>query len=168
MMNILKSKTIAVIAVLILSGCAVPRHFWPQKDLTRFEMGDRTSDKKVLIASRYSEFKDDVLKAVKHAFEDKPVYIKFTGLEDLAKEDASMYSVVVIINTCMAWGMDPKVDVFLATQKYQKNIIVLTTSGEGNWLPDLDALNIDAMASASSPEKVFEISSQIIERIQAM
>ncbi len=85
----------------------------------------------MLVASRYSEFKESLIGKLREAFKEQPVYIKFIGLEDLGKEDAKKYNAVVMINKCMAWQMDRNVIGFLEQYEDHSNMIVLTTSGEG-------------------------------------
>jgi hypothetical protein len=141
--------------------------FWPQKDIQPNEFHEPSLGKKVLVASRSSEFKDAVVERIKAAFKDEPVYLKFIGLEPLEKEDGAKYSAVVLINTCMSWDMDRNVKAFLKRHKEQSHIIVLTTSRSG-WLPKMKEHNVDAISSASQKEKVDVVADEIITKIRLL
>jgi len=157
-----------LIVSLFQSHCSVPQRVLPQKDMPASELNEVTLDKKVLVASRYSEFKAAVIEKLKATFMEEPVYIKFIGLGELEKEDASRYDAIAIINKCMAWQMDRKVINFLKRYDDQGNIIVLTTSGDGNWLPHMEGRNFDAVSSASEHAKVDEVAQKIIKKINSL
>jgi hypothetical protein len=62
------------------------------------------------------------------------------------------YAAVVVINSCLAWGLDKDVSHFLDRQNTTANIILLTTSGDGLWLPDKRGRDFDAISGASIKE----------------
>jgi hypothetical protein len=143
-----------------------PQLFWPQKDIDSFSVNQPTLAKKVLIVSRNSNFKRAVVDKIKNALRDEPVYVKCTGLTKLKNEDASAYSVIVIINTCMAWDWDRNIHAFLKGKQDARKVIVLTTSGSGKWLPKKIPAGVDAIASAS--EKTDVVAADIIGRIRSL
>ena len=152
----------------MLSGCVVPRLIWPQSDIKASELNTSAGEKNVLVASRTSAFKDAVVARIGDAFRDEPVHVKFIGLDDLDKEDAAKYDALVLIDTCIAWGLDRKVDAFLGRNKAAHNIIVLTTSGDGKWVPKKDGRNFDAIATASQQASVDKIAGSIIDKIKTL
>jgi hypothetical protein len=156
------------VSIMQLSCFSVPHLFWPQKDIQPNEFHEPSLGKKVLVASRSSEFKDAVVERIKAAFKDEPVYLKFIGLEPLEKEDGAKYSAVVLINTCMSWDMDRNVKAFLKRHQEQSHIIVLTTSGSGGWLPKMKGHNFDAISSASQEDKVDVVADEIITKIRLL
>ena len=158
---------IILIISLFQVYCSVPHRVLPQKDMPASELNEPTLDKKVLVASRYSEFKEAVIGKLRDTFKDQPVYIKFIGLGDLEEEDAKQYDAVVMINKCMAWQMDRNVIGFLKRFEDQGNIIVLTTSGDGNWLPKMEERNFDVISSASEKANVDKVADQIIEKVNS-
>ena len=153
---------------LVHLSCAIPRLIWPQDDIRAYELNPLSLEDKVLVASRSSEFKDSVVARIREAFDGQPVYVRFIGLEDLKHENAGAYKAVVLINSCIAWGMDPDVEGFLKRSKDQSNIIVLTTSGAGDWLPKMEGRDFDAIACASKSINVDRVASEIITKIRAL
>jgi hypothetical protein len=167
-------KSLRLIALISLAlclaqtSCVVPRLIWPQSDIARSDLNLPSSEKSVLVASRASEFKDAVVARLRQDLAAAPAYVKFIGLDDLEREDAAAYDAVVIMNTCMAWGLDPKVDGFLKRSKDRSNIVVLTTSGNGTWMPKAEGRGFDAIASASKKTDVDKIADTILEKLRIL
>lgn len=155
-------------SVLLNYGCTAPQYIWPQTDIESYEINQKTLEKRILIASRKSEFKSAIVKRVQKAFLEKAVYIKIIGIETLRNEDAKQYSAVLIINTCMGWRIDRKVEAFLEKYGGLNSIIVLTTSDGGDILPDMERRQIDAISSASVKERINPIADEIISKIDKL
>jgi hypothetical protein len=167
-----KASILSHVLLLSLSimhtSCFVPRLIWPQGDIQHDELNTPSLEKKVLVASRSSEFKDAVVMEIRDAFKEKPVYVKFIGIDNLKEEDASDYSAVVLISTCIAWKLDRHVNGFFNRHGNHNNMIVLTTSGDGDWLPDKKGRNFDAISSASQSVKIKEVANSMIEKIRSL
>jgi hypothetical protein len=167
-------KRYLLFSILFLStgmmqlGCSAPHMFWPQKDITSYELKESSLEKRVLVASRSSEFKDAIVDQIRNAFKDEPVYVKFIGIEQLKEEDGANYSALVLINTTMSWGMDLEVKAFLNRHQDHKNMIVLTTSGDGRWLPKMEGRNFDAVSAASKKANVDDVAGTIIAKVERL
>lgn len=160
---------IIIIAIILQTlGISVPHFFWPKKDIETSELNQPSLEKKVLIASRSSKFKNAIIKKLGEAIKNDSVYVKFTGLKKLRDEDYDRYNAIVLINTCMAGGMDPIAKNFLKSQKGKNNIVILTTSGGGDWLPKMKYQSFDAIASASEKDKVDSVANEIINKIRVL
>jgi hypothetical protein len=149
-------------------GCSAPHMFWPQKDIKSSELKASSLEKRVLVASRSSEFKDAIVDQIRDAFKDEPVYLKFIGIDQLNEEDGTNYAALVLINTTMSWGMDLDVKAFLKRHQDHKNMIVLTTSGDGDWLPKMEGRNFDAISSASKKANVDAVAGTIIAKVELL
>lgn len=155
-----------IIICMIQLSCAVPRLLWPQVDIQSYELNDPLLEKRLLVASRSSEFKNAIIEKIRQALEDEPVYMRFIGIDQLQQETEGNYTAIVLINTCIAWGLDPDVEAFLDHHRDQKNVIVLTTSGDGDWLPDMEGRTFDAISSASEKADIDMVAGQIIAKIR--
>jgi hypothetical protein len=156
-------------SVLLFAGCTAPQYFWPQFDIGFQEINQPTLEKRILIASRNTEFKINVVNRIKDAFLDRDVYIKIIGLESLINEDANQYSAVVLLNTAMGWKADRKVRSFLFRFGKLNHIIVLTTSDTGDVIADTGGdRQIDAMTSASTKAETEEVASNIINKVNKL
>jgi hypothetical protein len=145
-----------------------PQLFWPQKDIDSFSVNQPTLAKKVIIVSRGSDFKRALVGKIRDAFKADSVYVKCTGLTKLKNEDASAYGAIVIINTCMGWDWDRNVHAFLKGKQDAKNVIVLTTSASGKWLPKKMPAGVDAIACASEKTGVDVVAANIVGRIRSL
>ncbi len=152
---------------LLLCGCAVPRLMWPQKDLPCGESPGMAGGHVVLVASRSSEFKKALVNKLGNALASARVTQRTIGVDDLKEIDAAEYDAVVVISTCIAWGLDPDVQVFLKRQKEHANIILVTTSGDGGWLPDTGSRDIDAISSASKMTNVDAVARDVMAGINS-
>lgn len=158
---------IIVVAILLQTlGISVPHLFWPKKDIETSELNQPSLEKKVLVASRSSEFKNAIIEKIREEFKNDSVYFKFAGLKKLKGEEADSYNAIVLINTCMAGGMDPIVKRFVKNRKDNKTI-VLTTSGDGVWIPKIKDQSFDAVATASKKDKVDSMAKEIIDKIRS-
>ena len=132
---------IIIIAIILQTlGISVPHFFWPKKDIETSELNQAFLEDKVLIASRSSEFKNAIIEKIEEAMKNDSVYVKFTGLKKLRDEDH---------------------------QKGKNNIVILTTSGGGDWLPKMKYQSFDAIASASEKDNVDSVAKEIIDKIRS-
>jgi len=166
-------KTLYVIGALLLviiiiqaSGFSILHVIVSQKDMKAREMNSPAFDKKVLIAARSSRFKDAVVDKIFSAFQNDSVHIAATGINDLNRQDPGAYATTVIINTCMAGTMDLKVKNFLKKNSDNESILVFTTSGSGDWLPETNGSRFDAVSSASEQSRIEPVANQIVEKIR--
>ena len=155
-----------LLGLLLLTGCALPQHFWPQKDIVGSDVGTIPGQPEVLIASRSSEYKKQLVAELQKRLSTAKISHKTIGIKQLDKVDPTGYAAVVIINTCLAWGLDNEVSTFLDSRKRAENIILLTTSGEGSWLPDKHGLEFDAISGASLKTNISAVARDLMERIQ--
>ena len=85
-----------VLLPLLLMSCSVGRQVVPQPDIDTYELGAEAFDTKILLASRDSDFKIEVARRIGESLGDKPVYVKFIGINQLDDEDVSNYSAIII------------------------------------------------------------------------
>jgi hypothetical protein len=153
---------------LLIWSCSLPQYIWQQKDIGFFEINQTTLEKRIMIASRQSEFKSQIVQIVVNAFINQDVFIKIIGIEELKNEDANQYSAIVIINSAMGWRIDRKVRYFLARHEDVSSIIVLTTSDGGDILPVMEERKIDAISSASTKKEAEHVADIIISKINKL
>lgn len=124
----------------------------------------------MLMASRNSEFKKALVKELINGLVSVGLSQRTIGVSDLKKINSTEYDAVVVISSCIAWGLERDVQVFMERQKNKSNIILVTTSGDGGWLPSTIEQDIDAISSASTLTTVDavarDVMAQIISRLQ--
>ena len=168
------SMFIIMSASVSVFSFSLPQLFWPQKDITESEVNSPNLARKILIASRAGAYKTALVERIKQAFKDDSVYVKCIGLSQVSKENADDYGAIVLINTCMAWDWDRNVFKFLKSRKDARgdarkdarNVIVLTTSGSGDWVPNKKKWAVDAIASASAKSNIDGVSGEMVLKIK--
>ena len=76
-------------------SCSTPQYIWPQGDIQMAEVNEPTAGKKVLVASRSSEFKDAIVGKIKAALEGEAVYVKFIGVDQLDPRPVQIRMVIL-------------------------------------------------------------------------
>ena len=165
--NHLTLLTVTFCAVL-LTCSAIPRSMSREGDIEGRETAYGDAGQALLIASRTSEFKDAVVEGIEEEFEGESLAITVIGLKDLRDERAEDYDAVLLINTCIAWSLDPQVDAFLHKYRDAGNIVVFTTSGDGHWEPKKQNREFDTVASASEMARVDEVTAEIVDKVRAL
>ena len=155
-----------ILLLLFLAGCAAPQYYWPQEDIVGSDAGIIPGERTVLIASRSSEYKENLVAELQKQLSAAQISQKIIGVKQLSKVDPENYAVIVVINSCLAWGLDRDVNAFLDSQETTANIIILTTSGEGSWLPSKRGRDFDAISGASVKDNVVNVAQDLIVRIQ--
>ncbi|MBN2600814.1 MAG: hypothetical protein JXR87_02355 [Candidatus Marinimicrobia bacterium] len=143
---------------------SVPHLIWPQEDVIARQIQIEEA-KRILIAARQSDFKEEIINAIIEKYNGTQIAVKIIGLNDIGQESPENYKAVIVLNTCMSWDMDRNVNSFLKAYPNSDNIIILTTSGDGGWLPKKKGRQFDAISSASKIADVDKISKEIIEKI---
>jgi hypothetical protein len=156
-----------VALLFLLAGCSAPQRFWPQEDIIGSETTAPDGKQIILIASRSSEFKKLLVAKLHEQLAENGFVQKTIGVGGLPQVDAADYAAVVVINSCLAWGLDNDVQTFLDRQKTDENIIVLTTSGKGAWVPDKAGRDFDAISAASKGTSVDTVARDVMASIQS-
>lgn len=156
---------ILVIGLVLPAGCAAPRLFWPQKDIVESDVNATPGQHTVLIASRASDYKKELVAELQTQLSAANVSYRTIGITQLEKIDSTDFAAVVVIATCLAWGLDHEVSAFLDSRKTTGNIILHITSGKGSWLPDKTGRNFDAVSGASVKANAGRVARDLLEKI---
>jgi len=157
---------IILLGLIFLVGCALPQHYWPQKDIAASDENTIPGKPTVLIASRATEYKKQLVEELRRELSTAQISHTMIGVNQLGKINPTDYAVIVVINTCLAWGLDDEVSDFMNRQQSTGNIILFTTSAEGTWLPEKDGRDFDAISGASGKENVHDVVRNLMARIQ--
>jgi flagellar biosynthesis regulator FlaF len=151
----------------VVTACAVPQRYWPQEDIEAAEYGSKQADKTILVAATETEFKNQLISELKNNLDSTEYYLHFTGLENLQKTNTGEYDKIIIISTCLSWGLEHVVQEFLDQAREKEKIILISTSGDGNWVPKKYAREMDAIATASKmvniPKILYKVKTNIDE-----
>lgn len=148
---------VSVIIGLAFCGCAA-------KAVNTTEWGDLRSDRKVLIATQRSEFKQAVVSRIVEDLEKDSCYVKVIDLKKLKIDSAAGYDAVVVVNTCKAWSLSRGASKFVKDFPDKSRVVLLTTAGGEDWRPK--SVEVDASTSASKEQKADPVADAIAAKVR--
>jgi len=162
----MKVKTIFNLFLLFFI-CSICFSCAPGQTIKTQITGNLKSKNKVLIASKKSTFKDDIIYDVQYALEQVDAYVKIIDLLKLTEEKSEDYNAIVILNDYKFLKFNINVRKFLqnTSSSEKEKIILITTSGSST-PPKIEG--VDAIASASNVSDTGHISEIIIEKVYAI
>lgn len=127
-----------------------------------YTINSPTLEKKVLIATQGSEFKNKVTGGIVDYFKADSVYIEVVDITSLPTIDPRKYNALVIIHTWENWKPPITVQTFIEKYpEFSNKIVVLTTSGEGSYKME----GVDAITGESKLADAPLFVDTIIERL---
>ena len=173
--KLLKSKHVKlikklVLVILLLIGILFIFFFWYRQTYSMetartYVINSPSLERKLLIATQGSEFKDVVTKGIADYYSSQPIFIKVIDISSLDKIDATDYSAMVIIHTWQNW--EPPVEVKYFIEKnvdFMNRVIVLTTSGEGSYKME----GVDAITGESILTDAPLYTAKIIDKLDSI
>ena len=149
-----------ILISLVVWGCA-------SQTVATVESGSAAAfNRKVLIATQNSKFKQTVVSEIYDELNRNSIYMKIIDVKKLKNQSSAEFSAVVIINKCLAGRPDPRVESFIDRAPQKNKIIVLTTGILDSWKPE--APGVDAMTSASVLDKSDQVAKSIVNRVLAL
>lgn len=161
-MKILKRMGIVVSVLLILF---VAFAFWyraaySMEPVTGFEV-NTNSQQRVLIATQGSKFKEGVVNRLVEQLKARPVNIKVIDVSDLSSIEEDDWNAIVVIHTWEYGKPTKAVQAFADRIQSKSKIVVLTTSGDGDYKLE----GFDAISSASKLSSVNDLVDKLMNKI---
>jgi hypothetical protein len=157
--NILLAATTLIAASIAFTGWY--RVHYSMRVASSFEMNDARTTPRVLIATQGSEFKDAVLAGVIEHLIARAAYVKVVDVSALPGASEADWNAILVIHTWEMRKPPKEVKAFVDRARHSGKLVVLTTSGAGNFKMD----GIDAISSASViadvPARVAEIDARL-------
>jgi hypothetical protein len=151
--------------LLIILLCMVwYKQTYSMKVAEAFDVNNPSSKDHILIATQGSEFKDSVVRQVVSTLKAKSVYIKVIDVSDLPGVKEADWTAIVILHTWENWKPQKDVKLFIEQINDKQRLIVLATSGQGNYRIE----GIDAITSASKLTEVASKSEEITKRVERL
>ena len=154
------------LAGLLLITAVGYRFLFSQGVAESFEVNDPGLPQKVLIASQDSSFKNALVSGIIAELKEKPIYISVVDISALPKINEDDWNAFVVINMCQSSSLQPDVKDYLAQAQKPDRIVLLTTSGSGDWKPE--ASPVDSMSAASQKVNAEALAAQILERLDTI
>ncbi len=148
-MKILKRVLIVLgsLVVLFLIAFGVYLFVNIQDVAEAFEVGSLDSGRKILVASQGSKYKNLMVDTLISRLKGEDVYISvidISGLKEINQED---WDAEIIIHTTEGYRLPEVVKEYLRRVKSPDEVMLLITSGSGEWKPE--DCKVDIITSAS-------------------
>ncbi len=128
------------------------------------EIGKPDAPVKILIASQGSEFKNALVGKITDALKGDDVFIYITDTTKLPEAPMDDYKAVVLIHTVEAWKLEKHVELYLSKTGDLSNLVLVSTSGGGDW--KTDKYDVDTITSASKKVELDPVASEVISRVK--
>lgn len=155
---------VTAVFVLLLVWLAWYRFRYSMDLAESFEVNTPDLDRRILIATQGSEYKNAVVAGVVEQLESPPTYIKVIDVSDLPSVDEAEWTAILVMHTWESAGPPTDAKVFLERSTELDKVVVLSTSGDG----DRTMEGIDAIASASQIDEVSGHVSELVSRFDSI
>lgn len=132
-----------------------------------FSTGDPAAEKRILIASQGSEFKEQLVAQLVNRFSNEQTYLSVVDCTALDGIDGSEWDAIILLHTMQVHKMPKEATRFLERQKDLSRTMLVCTSGGGDEI--MTGFAVDAISSPSRlsrlPEVVAWINSKMAEKL---
>jgi len=157
--------SITVLGLLFILFAVWYKYQYSMDTAKSFEVNTSMLDRKLIIATQGSEFKNEITKNIVEFYKPDSIYIKVVDISSLLEIDPQNWNALVIMHTWENWKPPIDVKAFIdRTQAFQNKIVVLTTSGQGSF----KMKGIDAITGESKLENTASFTHLIIERLDPL
>jgi len=157
-------KILLAVATLIAASIAFAgwyRVHYSMGVARAFEVNDPHATPRVLIATQGSEFKNAVVAGVVEHLKARAAYIKVIDVSALPGIDEGEWNAIVLVHTWEMRKPPKEAKAFVEGVRGSGKLVVLTTSGAGDFRMD----GVDAISSASViadvPSRAAEVSARL-------
>jgi len=130
------------------------------------DIGAPDAEKKVLIASQGSKFKDTLVEELSGYLKDKEIYLKIADVTTLKDVAESGWDAIILIHTTEKYELQPDVKAYLDRVDDYDRVILITTSGSGTW--KTDEYDVDIITSASKQNEIPGLTKDVIDWLDLM
>lgn len=158
------------VGLLILLGLLFTLAIWykyafSMEEATPMEINSPSLEKKVLIATQGSEFKNKVTLLVTDYYKEKSVFIKVIDIKMLEYTDPEPYNAIVVLHTWEYSKPPQTVKNFIErTKECNEKMVFAATSGSGNYV----IKGVDALSGESILINAEEFSEKIILKVNTI
>jgi len=153
-MKVLKIILIVIgsIIVLLLVTFGIYLLLNIQGEADSFEVGSPELEQKVLITSQGSDFKNALVDSLTTHLKEKPLYVKVVDVSVLGEINEDEWDALVLIHTTQQYKLQPNVKEYPDRAKDLSKVILVTTSGSGEW--KTEDYEVDIFTSASKMDEL--------------
>ena len=135
------------------------------EEATSFNTNSIEYNRKLLIATQGSEFKNQLTKNVVNHYKLDSIFIRVIDISHLEDIEPKSFNAILVLHTWESLKPPIVVETFMNNSiAHQNRIVVLTTSGNGSYKME----DIDAITGASNMANIDLFTERIIKRIDPL
>ncbi len=167
-MKILKRVLIVLGSLIILFLIAFGVYLFVniQDVAEAFEVGSPDSGRKILIATQGSEYKNLMVDTLTSRLEGEDVYISVIDISGLSEIGQKDWDAEIIIHTTEGYRLPEVVKEYLGRVENPDEVLLLITSGSGEWKPE--DCKVDVLTSASKVADISELANRIEDKVNSL
>jgi len=153
-----------IVLMVIIAGIYLLIHRQGVAD--SFEVGSADMSKKILIASQGSKYKNLMVDTLTSRLKGEDVYISvidISGLNEINQED---WDAEIVIHTTEAYKLPVPVKEYLDRIENPDEVMLLITSGNGEWKPK--DCKVDVLTSASKVNDIPELAGSVMIKVNSL
>lgn len=167
--KIFKRKTLIIgiltFAMFFLTFTVWYNYTYSMGKAEAFQVNSFNHNRKLVIATQGSDFKNTVTEAVINHYKQDSIFIKIIDVSALSEINPKDFNAVLLIHTWENWKPPIEIETFISNStNYKNKIIVFTTSGRGSYKME----EVDAITGASKLEDTLSFTNKIIERLNPL
>lgn len=131
------------------------------------EYGDLNSERRLLIATENTNFKDSLVRKLVMDLNDGNTYIRviYHNSIDINTEDPRNYKAFLIINSGQQAIVRPWITKYLNSIKAYDDNVILVTTKITNWTPDVE---VDSITTASNTSLIDDLVAELESKINIL
>jgi len=153
-----------IILAVITSGVYLLIHRQGVAD--SFEVGAAGMNKKILIASQGSKYKNLMIDTLTSRLKGEDVYISVIDISGLNEIDQEDWDAQIIIHTTEGYRVPEPVKEYLGRIENPDEVMLLITSGSGKWKPE--DCKVDILTSASKVTDITGLANSIVDKVSSL
>jgi len=163
-----RALRVLVVVIVVLLGFAVwYRWHYAMRPARSFELPGSAAGPRVLIATQGSAFKDALVAGLVEHLKSRAAHTKVIDVTALAGVREADWDAIVILHTWEMHKPPAAVQSFVDTAPDRRKLVVLTTSGAGDFrMPGVDAIS-SASRMIDVPTRVQELDRLLDARLDA-
>jgi len=150
--------------IIVLFSAWYCLKFWPRQ-ADELEFGNSEYARHVLISTQGSDYKEAVVQRLVEQLGTDSIYIKVTDVSNLETISPIDWADIIILNTSIADQMSSSTSDFLERVGPSDKIMVVTTSGGGDFTPP--NLKVDGITTASRMNETEIIATRIFQAMSS-
>jgi menaquinone-dependent protoporphyrinogen IX oxidase len=156
---------LGAVAIILIAAFGIYLLANKQGVIEAYEFTRAEAEYKVLIASQGSDFKNALVESLTTHLREKATInvIDVTTLHEVNEDE---WDAIVLIHTVEQWKLQPDVKKYLDRAQDLHKIILVTTSGSGDW--KTENYDVDVITSASKTGELPSLIQKILGRIDSI